>query len=78
MLPVVASISFELLRLGATKPIFSWLSLPGLWLQKLTTREPDEQQLEVALAALKELLRLEGLLAHSHDNSTRHPLMEGR
>jgi uncharacterized protein YqhQ len=78
MLPVVASISFELLRLGATKPIFSWLSLPGLWLQKLTTCEPDEQQLEVALAALKELLRLEGLLAHSHDNSTRHPLMEGR
>jgi uncharacterized protein YqhQ len=78
MLPVVASISFELLRLGATKPIFSWLSLPGLWLQKLTTREPDEQQLEVALAALKELLRLEGLLAHSSDDFTRHSLTEGR
>lgn len=78
MLPVVASISFELLRLGATKPIFSWLSLPGLWLQKLTTREPDEQQLEVALAALKELLRLEGLLAHSSDDFMRHSLTEGR
>jgi uncharacterized protein YqhQ len=61
MLPVVASISFELLRLGATMPIFSWLSLPGLWLQKLTTREPDEQQLEVALVALTEILRLEGV-----------------
>ena len=61
MLPVVASISFELLRLGATKPIFVWLSLPGIWLQKLTTSEPDEQQLEVALVALKEILRLEGV-----------------
>lgn len=61
MLPVVASVSFELLRLGATKPFLSWLSLPGIWLQKLTTKEPDEQQLEVALAALKEVLRLEGV-----------------
>ncbi|MCS7186497.1 MAG: DUF1385 domain-containing protein [Armatimonadetes bacterium] len=65
MLPVVASVSFELLRLGATKPFLSWLSLPGIWLQKLTTNEPDEQQLEVALTALKEVLRLEGVHAHS-------------
>lgn len=61
MLPVVASLSFELLRLGATSPLLSWLSLPGIWLQKLTTREPDEQQLKVAIAALKEVLRLEGV-----------------
>lgn len=65
MLPVVASVSFELLRLGATTPFLSWLSLPGIWLQKLTTREPDEQQLEVAIAALKEILRLEGIQVHS-------------
>ncbi len=64
MLPVVASLSFELLRLGATNPSLNWLSLPGIWLQKLTTREPDEQQLEVALAALKEVLRLEGIQVH--------------
>ncbi len=63
MLPVVASVSFELLRLGATNPLLRWISLPGLWLQKLTTREPDEQQLEVAIAALKEVLRLEGVQA---------------
>ena len=78
MLPVVASVSFELLRLGATKPIFSWLSLPGIWLQKLTTREPDEQQLEVALVALKELLRLEGIPVHSQDNHLEHSQKEGR
>jgi len=61
VLPIVASISFELLRLGATKPILGWLSSPGIWLQKLTTSEPDEQQLEVALVALTEILRLEGV-----------------
>ncbi len=65
MLPIVASVSFELLRLGATKSFLSWLSLPGIWLQKLTTREPDEQQLEVAIAALKEILQLEGLQVRS-------------
>jgi len=35
------------------------LLTPGLWLQKLTTREPDDQQLEVALAALAKVLELE-------------------
>lgn len=64
MLPVVASISFEVLRLGAIKSSLKWLSLPGIWLQKLTTREPDEQQLEVAFAALTELLKLEEAQAH--------------
>ncbi len=61
MLPVVAALSFELLRLGASRPLLRWLSLPGLWLQKLTTRRPDDGQLEVALTALNELLRLEGV-----------------
>lgn len=64
LLPVVAGVSFELLRLGALQGWWRWLSLPGLWLQKLTTREPDEKQLEVALAALNELLRLEGVSAY--------------
>lgn len=59
-LPLVAGLSFEVLRLGAQHGGWRWLSLPGLWLQKLTTREPDERQLEVALAALQELVRLEG------------------
>ncbi len=65
MLPVVAAVSFELLRLGATQSFLRWLAVPGLWLQKLTTRQPDEQQLEVALAALNEILRLEGVEAKS-------------
>jgi uncharacterized protein YqhQ len=35
------------------------ITLPGVWLQNITTQEPDDQQLEVAIEALKESLRLE-------------------
>ncbi len=56
LLPVVVSISYEILRLGGKYPNFPLLKpfiLPGLLLQRLTTREPDEQQLEVAMEALR-------------------------
>lgn len=42
-------------RAGAV-PVVNILSKPGIWLQKLTTREPDESQIEVALEALKSVL----------------------
>ena len=61
MLPV-AGISYEFIRLSANKmdnPIFKALIYPGLILQKLTTREPTDEQLEVALASLKRVLVLE-------------------
>lgn len=56
LLPVVVSLSYEILRLGAKYPRFPLLRplvLPGLLLQRLTTREPDEGQLEVAMEALR-------------------------
>jgi uncharacterized protein YqhQ len=40
-------------------PLLNILVLPGLMLQRLTTREPDDSQLEVAIAAVKEVLKLE-------------------
>jgi uncharacterized protein YqhQ len=57
-LPVVAGVSYELIRwLGKSDSIAAKiLSYPGLMLQKLTTREPDEKQLEVAIAALNHVL----------------------
>ncbi|MEW6055601.1 MAG: DUF1385 domain-containing protein [Bdellovibrionota bacterium] len=61
MLPV-AGISYEFIRLSANKmnnPIFKILIFPGLVLQKLTTREPTDEQLEIALASLKRVLLLE-------------------
>jgi uncharacterized protein YqhQ len=63
LLPAIAGTSYEIIRL-AERPSarwLVWLLAPGLWLQALTTKEPDRAQLEVASAALGEVLRLEGL-----------------
>jgi len=62
LLPLVAGVSYELIKLsGKYQSFFFWrvLSWPGLMLQRLTTREPDDGQLEVAILALKEVLTLE-------------------
>lgn len=62
LVPVVAGISYEIIRLSAKKEggfVFKLITLPGVWLQNITTKEPDDQQLEVAIEALKESLKLE-------------------
>ncbi len=62
LVPVVAGISYEVIRASARSRaqwFFSIITRPGLWLQNLTTREPDDSQLEVAIFALKESLKLE-------------------
>jgi len=56
MLPLVAGIAYELIQLAGRYRIFCYLTAPGLWLQRLTTREPDDQQLEVALRALQSVV----------------------
>ncbi len=55
LLPVVAGISYEVIKLaGRSKnKCVGWLSKPGLWLQRLTTREPDASQIEVAIASME-------------------------
>ena len=55
LLPAVAGISFEIIKFaGRSKSKWvAWLSKPGLWLQKLTTREPDASQIEVAIESMK-------------------------
>jgi uncharacterized protein YqhQ len=66
LLPVVAGISYEATRYAARhydSAVMRFLVAPGLWLQKLTTKEPDESQLEVAIAALKNVLKAEGALS---------------
>ena len=62
LIPVVAGLSYEIIRVSAKKEggfIFKMITLPGVWLQNITTKEPDDQQLEVAIEALKESLKLE-------------------
>jgi len=62
LIPVVAGLSYEIIRLSARKEsgaFFKVITRPGVWLQNVTTKEPDDLQLEVAIEALKESLKLE-------------------
>ncbi|HEU4871855.1 MAG TPA: DUF1385 domain-containing protein [Pyrinomonadaceae bacterium] len=62
LMPVVAGLSYEIIRLSAKKEsswFFKFMTRPGVWLQNITTQERDDKQLEVAIEALKESLKLE-------------------
>jgi len=63
LLPVIAGIAYELIRFAgkhSDNRILMTLLAPGLWLQRLTTREPSLDQLEVSIKALRKVLDLEG------------------
>ncbi|GAC1325928.1 MAG: DUF1385 domain-containing protein [Chloroflexota bacterium] len=63
LIPVIAGIAYELLRLGGKYPdslLMKIIVAPGLLLQALTTRYPDTSQMEVAIASMNELLEKEG------------------
>jgi uncharacterized protein YqhQ len=63
LLPVIAGLAYELIRFAGKhrgNPVLAVLLAPGLWLQRLTTREPTLDQVEVSLNALQEVLRREG------------------
>lgn len=60
LLPAVAGVSYELVKLSgkyATAPLCRVLIAPGMWLQKLTTNPPDDDQVEVAISAFKAVLK---------------------
>ncbi len=62
LMPLVAGLSYEIIRYAAKKEssaVFKLMTLPGIWLQNITTQNPDDDQLEVAIDALKESLKLE-------------------
>jgi uncharacterized protein YqhQ len=62
LIPVIAGLSYEIIRASAKREsslVFKAITRPGLWLQNITTKEPDDSQLEVAIFALKESLKLE-------------------
>ncbi len=63
LLPVIAGLAYELIRFAGKHQgnrVLMTLLAPGLWLQRLTTREPTLDQLEVSIRALREVLDLEG------------------
>ena len=61
LLPVIAGVSYEFIRFAAKSQgvLWRWASQPGLWLQRVTTREPDDSQLEVSIRALEAAMELE-------------------
>jgi uncharacterized protein YqhQ len=59
MVPVIASVAYELLRFGARhrhRWWIRWLYLPGIWLQSITTKQPDDGMIEVAIASMREAI----------------------
>ncbi len=62
LLPVIAGLAYELIRFAgkhANNRVVRWLLAPGLWLQRLTTRQPSLDQLEVSIRALQQVLERE-------------------
>jgi uncharacterized protein YqhQ len=63
MIPVIAAVSYEILRWGAKhrdKWAVRWLFLPGIWLQAITTKQPDDSMIEIAIASMQEALVANG------------------
>jgi uncharacterized protein YqhQ len=62
LIPVVAALGYEVILFGANharNPLVRAVLAPGLWLQGMTTREPDDSQIEVALAALRRAVEID-------------------
>jgi uncharacterized protein YqhQ len=62
LLPVIAGLAYELIRYAGkhqSNRVLMTLLAPGLWLQRLTTREPSLDQIEVSIRALQEVMRVE-------------------
>jgi uncharacterized protein YqhQ len=63
LVPVIASVAYEILRFGARHRHqwwIRWLFLPGIWLQRITTLPPDDSMIEVAIASMREALKANG------------------
>ncbi len=59
LIPLIAGLAYEIIRFSArhlANPVCKVLVRPGMWLQRITTKEPDDKQLEIAIIALKEAL----------------------
>ena len=63
LIPVIAGISYELLKAAATSRWMSWANRPGIWLQAITTKEPEDKMVEVAIASLLGALTEEEVVA---------------
>jgi uncharacterized protein YqhQ len=81
LVPVIASLAYEILRFGAKhrdKVWLRWLYLPGIWLQGITTKQPDDSMIEVAIASMQEALAANNESAPAgSDDPARRPIPMG-
>jgi uncharacterized protein YqhQ len=61
LLPLIAGVSYEIIRFAAKHrgSLFALMTAPGLWLQRITTQPPDDREIECAIVALEEAMKLE-------------------
>ena len=71
--PVIAGVSYEFIRLAgrSENPVVRLVSRPGLWLQKLTTREPDDEMIKVGIRSVDEVFDWEGFLKENFAGGSR-------
>jgi hypothetical protein len=79
---VIAAVSYEILRWGARHrehSIVRWIFLPGIWLQGITTKQPDDSMIEIAIASLQEALAANGDAAPEGSwDPEREPIPDAR
>jgi uncharacterized protein YqhQ len=84
LLPVVIGVSFELLRFTNSVrdiPVLRFLGYPGLWLQLLTTKEPNDEQVEVSIASFNRMREVDemiekGLVGERASSSIEHSSLD--
>ena len=69
LIPVIAGISYELIRLAGKSDniLVRVISAPGMWMQKLTTKEPDEDMIKVAIASVEAVFDWKAYLKDNFD-----------
>jgi len=72
-IPIIAGLSYEVLKLASARRWMAWATRPGIWLQRITTKEPSDDMVEVAVASLLAALDEEELAAVH----TRGPIADG-
>jgi uncharacterized protein YqhQ len=80
LVPVIAAVSYEVLRFGAKRREHGFwrvLFLPGIWVQRITTKQPDDDMIEVAICAMQEALAANGETAPDGSwDPVREPIPE--
>jgi uncharacterized protein YqhQ len=80
LVPVIAAISYELLKFGAARRdrgFWKWLFMPGIWIQKITTKQPEDDMIEIAICAMQESLAANGETAPEGSlDPVREPIPE--